>query len=65
MKFLLILVTFSQSPQGVFLQQIGKPYNSMSECITFSELHNQLAESTDEVLACVKVDLSDTANKEQ
>lgn len=64
MKFLLILVTFSQSPQGVFLQQIGQPYNSISECITFSELHNQLAESPAEVLACVKVDLSDTENKE-
>jgi hypothetical protein len=56
MKFLLILVTFSQSPQGVYLQHVAS-FGAMHECVTFSELHNQLAESPDEVLACVKVDL--------
>lgn len=63
MKFLLFLVTFSQSPQGVYLQHVAS-FGAMHECVTFSELHNQLAESPDEVLACVKVDLATTANKE-
>lgn len=63
MKFLLFLVTFSQSPQGVYLQHVAS-FDAMHKCITFSELHNQLAESPNEVLACVKVDLSATENKE-
>jgi len=57
MKFLLILVTFSQSPQGVYLQHLAS-FGAMHECVTFSELHNQLAESPNEVPVCVKVDSS-------
>lgn len=63
MEFLLFLVTFSQSPQGVYLQHVAS-FGAMHECVTFSELHNQLAESPDEILTCVKVDLETTKYKE-
>ncbi len=56
-KFLLVLVTFSQTLQGVYLQQVAS-FDVMHECVTFSELHNQLAEGTGEVLTCMKVEIT-------
>lgn len=55
MKVLLILVTFSQSPQGVWLEQAGS-YDSMKTCIDFANAQNAKAKSN-EVLACMRVDV--------
>jgi len=56
MKVLLILVTFSQSPQGVWLEQVGS-YGSMKACMDFAKARNIDAKSTNEVLTCMRVDV--------
>lgn len=54
MKVLLILVTFSQSPQGVWLEHAGS-YRDMKACMDFAKASNAEAKSPNEVLTCMKV----------
>lgn len=53
-KYLLLLITFSQQPAGIEIKHVAT-FEHSNECTTNSEIHNYLAKKDQsERLVCIK-----------
>ena len=52
-KYLLLLIVFSQQPAGIEIKHVAT-FEHNHECTTHSEIHNYLAKDQLERLVCIK-----------
>ena len=52
-KYLLLLITFSQQPAGIEIKHVAT-FDHSHECTAYSEIHNNLAKDQLERLVCIK-----------